>query len=155
EEANRLVPDHPGYELALARCYYQCGFHGRARQHFEKVARLAPSDPDGRYGLGQVWRRDWLKYLEGRSLELAIEHLSAACRLRPDYADSWLLLVPLLMENGDTRSAANAARRALESAPGKPEALLAVAYTSYRLGELARADSSFSAALPRLHRSVR
>ena len=55
----------------------------------------------------------------------------------------------------DLRAAANAAERAFESAPARPEALLAVAYTSYRLGRLARADSVFVRAIPLLPPVVR
>ena len=57
---------------------------------------LTHADWQANRGLGQVWRRDWLKYLEQRSLDLSILHLSAASRLRPSSLDSWLLLVPLL-----------------------------------------------------------
>ncbi len=155
EQATRYDPANPAYELALARAYYQVGYLGRARQRFTKVTKLAPTDAEGRYGLGQVWRRDWMKYLEQRSLDLAIEHLSAACRLRTDHADSWLLLVPLLVERGDLRAAASAADRARESAPERPEPVLAHAYTAYRLGQVEEADRSFRSAMPRLHPTVR
>ena len=102
-----------------------------------------------------MWRRDWLKYLDRTSLGRAVDNLSWAARLRPGQCDVWLLLAPLLIEQGDDRAAAAAAVRALEAEPGRAEALLAAAYTSYRLGQIERADSEFTAAIPRLRRSVR
>ena len=155
EQVTLLDSGNPEYELALARAYYVCGFYKQARLRFERVIRLAPAEAGGRYGLGQVWRRDWLKYLERNSLDRAVENLSWSARLRPGAADAWLLLAPLLIEQGDDRAAAAAAARALEADPGRPEALLATAYTMYRLGEVGRADSAFATAIPRLRKSVR
>ncbi len=155
EQATLLDAGNPEYELALARAYYQCGFLKSARLRFERVTRLAPAEAAGRFGLGQVWRRDWLKYLERASLDRAVENLSWSARLKPGACDAWLLLAPLLIEQGEERAAASAAARALEADPARPEALLATAYTSWRLGDIGRADSAFASAIPRLRRSVR
>lgn len=149
EQATLLDPGNPNYELLLARTYYRVGFLKNARDRFERVARLAPADPESRYGLGQAWRRDWLKYLDRTSLARAIENLSACCRLRPDHTEGWLLMVPLLVEQGDDRAALSAALRALESAD-RPECHLAVAYTAYRNGQVDRAARSFDRAIPEL-----
>src|SRR5512146_734880 len=70
EQATLMDRENPAYELLLARVYLQCGFLKSAQHRFEAVTRMAPDDADGRYGLGQVWRRDYLKYLENRSLDL-------------------------------------------------------------------------------------
>ena len=155
EQATLLQPDDALYQLELARAYFACGFLKSAKQRFERVTRLAPADAEGRYGLALVWRRDWLKYLDRSSLSRAIENLSLAARLRPDYCDAWLMLPPLLVERGDDKSAARAAARALEADSSRPEALLACAYTAFRLGDVGRADSGFAAAVPRLRRTVR
>ena len=155
EQATLLDPASALYELELARAYYTAGFLSNARRRYERVTRLAPADANGRYGLGQVWRRDWLKYLDRTSLDRAVEHLSFAARLKPDFCDAWLLLAPLLAERGDDRAAAAAAQRALAADPGRADALLAAGYTAYRLGNLERADSAFAAAMPRLRRGVR
>src|SRR5580765_2003934 len=71
EDATRLVPNEPEYEITLARLYFQYGFLKQARVRFERVVALAPDDFDARLGLGRVWERDWLKFLEPRSLQLA------------------------------------------------------------------------------------
>src|SRR5206468_7732343 len=60
EQATLIDRDNPSYELLLARTYLQCGFLKSAQHRFERVTALAPEDAAGRYGLGQVWRRDWL-----------------------------------------------------------------------------------------------
>jgi GWxTD domain-containing protein len=154
EQATLLDPDNPNYQLLLARTYYRVGFLKNARDRFERVAKLSPSDAESRYGLGQAWRRDWLKYLDQSSLARAVANLSACCRLRPDHVDGWLLMVPLLVEQGDDRAALNAAQRALEAAD-RPEAMLAVAYTAYRNGQVERAARSFDRAIPGLDPTVR
>lgn len=155
EQATLLDPDNPRYALTLARAYYEAGFLSNARKRFEHVTELAPGDPEARYGQGQVWRRDWLKYLDRGSLALAVDHLSNAARLDPKQCDVWLMLVPLLVEQHELKAAQNAARRAHEADPARADADLAYAYTSYRLGEVMRADSLFESAEPRLHESVR
>jgi len=155
ERATLLTPGNPDYELTLARTYYQAGFVRLARERFTRVTRLAPEDAEARFGLGQVWRRDWLKYLEKTSLERAAASLRAAVALKPAYCDAWLLLVPLLVEQGNFEAAASAAWHAREADPQRPEALIADAYTSYRMGRVGHADSAFTAGVPRLRRSVR
>jgi GWxTD domain-containing protein len=150
EQATLLEPATPLYQLTLARAYYRAGFLKSARQRFERVARMNPQDAPSRYGLGQVWRRDWLKYLDDRSLHLAVQHLSAAARLEPAAADAWLLLTPLLVEQDDLGAAAAAAARAFEADADRPECALAVAYTAYRRGEVEHADQAFRGAIPRL-----
>lgn len=150
EQATLLDPGNPEYELALARAYYAAGFLKQARGRFERVARIAPDDADGHFGLGQVWRRDWLKYLERASLARAIDGFSAAARLEPDSPDPWLELVPLLIERGDLGAARAAAGHALASGRRRAEATLAWAGASWRLGDVRGADSAFALALPAL-----
>jgi GWxTD domain-containing protein len=102
-----------------------------------------------------MWRGDWLKFLDDSSLARAIDNLSAAARSRPEQGEAWLALVPLLVQQNRLDAAAAAAARASAATPRRVEPLLAVAYTAYRLGHLAVADSVFKAALPRLPREVR
>jgi GWxTD domain-containing protein len=155
EQATLITPGNPDYELTLARVYYQCGFVRLARERYTRVTQLTPNDADARFGLGQVWRRDWLKYLERTSLAHATANLRAAVALKPGDCEAWLLLVPLLVEEGNLEAASSAAVRAREADPQRPEAMIADAYTSYRLGRVAHADSAFAAGIPRLRRSVR
>ncbi len=150
EEATRLSPDRVPYELTLARLYYRMGFLKQARLRFKKVEKLDPQSADARLGLGHVWRRDWLKYLDRASLARAVENYALAARLHPGDCDAWLGLVPMLFEQKELAAAGTAAECALEAEPGRPEAKLAVAYTSYRLGRIGRAESTFVAAIPRL-----
>jgi GWxTD domain-containing protein len=155
ERATLLAPRTPDYELTLARTYYQAGYLHHARERFERVTQMAPEDSRSRYGLGQVWRRDWLKYLDETSLARAVENLSVAARLEPSFCDAWLLLVPLLVEQQKLSAAAAAAARAVEADPRRAEAGIADAYTAYRLGRVAHAESAFAAAVPRLPKLLR
>jgi GWxTD domain-containing protein len=155
EEATLLDPARADIQLKLARTYMACGFLGLARHRFEKVQSYSPGDAASCFGLGQVWRYDWLKYLDLTSRDRAIMWFGNSARLNPGSSDAWLMLVPLMVERGDLRSAATAAQRALEADPNRPDALLADAYTSYRLGQITHADSMFSRAVPRLPRAIR
>ena len=155
ERATMLDPDDTECQLLLARAYYQAGFLKQASRRFERLAALAPDDPEARFGLAQVWRRDWLKYLDRNSLARAIENLAAATRLEPRHTDAWLMLSSLEVEQHDSLGAQRAAIAACAAEPGRAEALLALASARWRLGDVAGADSAFAAALPKLRRSVR
>jgi GWxTD domain-containing protein len=155
EQATLLAPGNATYELTLGRAYYASGFLKSARERFERVAQLAPGDAAGYQGLGLVWRRDWLKYLDRRSLGRAVDLLATATRLDPGNTDAWLTLAPLLVEQGDASGALRAAFRAARTDPGRLEARLAVAHALYRSGMLHEADSVFRATIPRLGRQVR
>jgi GWxTD domain-containing protein len=155
EQATLMEPDNASYQLTLARTYYQAGFLKSARLRFERVVAIDAEDPEGHFGLGQVWRRDWLKYLERGSLERAVEHFSTCARTKPDHVESWLMLAPLHVEQDHVSAAFAAAQHAHEADPDRAEALLAMAYTMYRLGQAPVADSVFRLAIPRLQRIVR
>ncbi len=155
EQATALAPDHFDYQIALGRLYYRMGFLKQARKRFERVEKQDARSPEARFGLGQVWRRDYLKYLDRVSLGRAVAHFSAAARLRPADSESWLQLVPMLYEQDSLAAAGAAAERALAAAPARPEAKLAVAYTSFRLGRIGRAESTFVAAIPELPKLAR
>lgn len=150
EWATLQAPGHPEYELTLARTYYEAGFLRLARTRFERVANLSPEDSKARFGLGRVWRRDWLKYLDRASLARSVENFSIAARLEPSAPEGWLELTPLLIEQGNLRAAAAAARHALEVAADRPEAMLAAAQTAFRGGEVERAESLYVRAIPLL-----
>lgn len=155
EQATALAPERFEYQIALGRLYYRMGFLKQARKRFERVGRKDARNAEARFGLGQVWRRDWLKYLDRASLSRSVDHFSAAADLRPGDGESWLQLVPMLYEQDSLAAAGAAAERALAVAPNRPEAKLAVAYTSFRLGRIGRAESTFVAAFPDLPRLAR
>ncbi len=155
EQATALAPGRPEYRIELGRLYYRMGFLKQARKQFERVERLDAGNADARFGMGQVWRRDWLKYLDRVSLVRATGHFAAAVRLRPGDGEGWLQLVPLLVEQDSLEAAGSAAAQAAAAEPGRPEARLAVAYTAYRLGRVAEAEREFLAALPGLPRLAR
>ncbi|HTK30443.1 MAG TPA: GWxTD domain-containing protein [Candidatus Saccharimonadaceae bacterium] len=155
EQATLLAPERADLHLELGRAYYACGFLKYARRRFELVSRLTPQDPAARFGLGQVWRRDWLKYLDPTSLDRAIDNFSEAARRDPAHPESWVMLSPLLVAKGLLPAARAAAEHALDVAPGNGDAQLAAASAAWRLGDTGRADSLFERALPRLDRRVR
>ncbi len=155
ERATRLDPGRADLQLLLARTYLQAGFRRQAMRRFERVVRLSPEEPEARFGLAQVWRRDWLKYLERASLDRAAEHAAAAARLAPRHTEAWLMLSSLQVERGDLRAARAAAERALEADPERADARIALASAQWRLGDIAAAEAGFRAAIPRLPRTLR
>jgi GWxTD domain-containing protein len=155
EHATLWLPGRPDLDLLLARTYMRAGHMGLARHRFDKVRNFAPEDAEARLGLGQVWRFDWLKYLDLESRDRAVEQFRAAARLAPKRADASIMLVPLLVESADLAGASEAARAALRAEPHRLDAILADAYTSYRIGQVGRADSAFARAVPRLPRALK
>jgi GWxTD domain-containing protein len=155
ERATELEPHNPEYQLLLGRCYFSAGFVRAARKRFERVVAIAPGDAAGHFGIGQAWRRDWLKFLDPESLRRAIEEFATASRLDSSMVDAWLYLSSLRTEAHDTTGASDAALAALAAAPGRPEPHLAVAATQWRSGRVEQAAAEFRSAIPRLTRSVR
>jgi GWxTD domain-containing protein len=155
EQATLEEPGNFDYELTLARAYFQAGYLKSARQRYQRVMGLVPDDASAHFGLGQVWRRDWLKFLDRASLANAIAQFSAAARLAPERSDAWVMLASLQMERGERVASRAAAAHALEDAPASPDAQLASAMTEFRNGEVARAESLFRVALSRMSREVR
>jgi len=152
-EAVLLAPDEPRHRLAYGRLCLEAGFDQQARGSFERVAALDPRDGEARLGLGQVWKRDWLRLLDDALLTQAITHLSVAVELDPGLCDAWVLLAPLLFEHGEADEALEVAERACAACPGRADAQLAMAYLAYRSGQLERAEDRFEAALARLPRA--
>jgi GWxTD domain-containing protein len=155
EQATLLVPGDPRYQLALAHAYYRSGFLSNARKRFERIDQLAPGDFDAQLGMGQIWRRDWLKYLDPLSLERAIEHFKSAALARPGDPEPWLQLVPLHVERDELELALAAAENAVTRSGGRPEAQLAHAHVSFRAGRIETAARGFAVAIAGLPRIAR
>ncbi|MFI5369977.1 MAG: GWxTD domain-containing protein [Candidatus Eisenbacteria bacterium] len=155
EEAEHLAPERHDITLDLARLYQRMGFLGESRAKYESVAALRPNDREARIALADLWLRDWLKYFDSMSLLRATDYRRSAARLDPPDADAWLGLVPLEIENGNLVAALDAAERAQAADPRRVDALLAVAHAAWRLGDVARADTAFRDAIPRLAVSAR
>src|SRR5690349_8109979 len=143
EQACDLVPERADIQLRLARTYADAGFTKQSRLRYERALLIAPDNADARMGLGQAWRRDWLKYLERRSLDRAIEHFSACARLDPKRTDAWLMLSALLVERGDLTAARSASDHALEFDRSRADCQLAGASLRWRQGDVPGADSLF------------
>lgn len=155
ERAVLLAPKRPDYELLLARSYLAAGFNRSAREHFTRVAALAPEDPEARFGLAKIWRRDYLKYIDTTSLSRAIDHLRWTTRLDSTNAAAWVMMASLQTERHDWRSALRSAEGAVAAAPDAPEALAMLGAARWRTGDVEGADSAFQEALPGLPAKVR
>jgi len=155
ERAHELAPTRLDVLLTLARAYTQAGFQKQSRIRYERALALAGDNADSRLGLAQAWRRDWLKYVEPRSLVRATEHYAACVRLDPARLEAWLQLSALELERGNVRAASAAAERGFATDPGRADAMLAVASTRWRQGQVLSADTLFRRAIARLRRSVR
>jgi GWxTD domain-containing protein len=155
DRAARLAPEDPEIALLLARTLYAAGFVRQAMLQFQHVVELSPSDPVARFGLGQVWRRDWLKYVENASLGRAIAQLEAATSLDTTFVDAWLMLSSLRVEAHLTDAALAAAASAFAADSSRPETRLARASASWRVGDVELANHDFRIAIPLMRPSVR
>lgn len=150
EQAALLAPRDTRVLGELGRAYLDAGFTHDAKETFERITRLEPGNADAWYGLGQVWKRDWLATLAPASLAKTIETFGNCARLRPGRADAWTALSVLRVEQGDASGAAICARLALAADPDGGGAPLASAYLSYHMGHVAEAESLFTLAISRL-----
>jgi GWxTD domain-containing protein len=155
EEATLLEPKDATRELALARAYYASGFLEQARRRLEHVTLLEPDDSALHLELGLLWRSDWLRYLDRRSLQRATIELVSATILDTTNTDAWLTLQPLLLVQDNVGVALAAAFRAARSDPSRLEAHLAVAAVCQRIGLTREADSIFMAVIPHLRAGAR
>lgn len=155
EQCALLAPDRADVQLALARTYMQMGFLRQARKRFETASKLSPDNAEARAGIGSVWRRDYLKYLDRTTLRQAIDEFTEAVRIDPTLDEIWLQLVALTLEEGHPRASLAAAENVAAVAPARPEAMVALAHAAFRCGQVARADSLFQKAVPLLPRQVR
>jgi len=155
EQACDLAPQRVDLQLRLAHTYADAGFTKLSRLRYERALKIAPDNPDALMGIGQAWRRDWLKYLERRSLDRAAEHFAACARLDPQRVDAWLMLSALQVEKNNLVAARAAADHALEADRSRADCQLAGASLRWRQGDVAGADSLFRLAFTRLRRSVR
>lgn len=155
EAATRAAPDRADLRLAFGQALIDAGQLARGRAELERGAVLAPDDADTQLRLGLAWKWDWLCTLEASSFANAIRSLDRAARLTEKRGEACLAIAALALVHGDTGTASAAARLALEAEPGRGDAMLALACASYWAGDLARADSLFTAALPRLSAASR
>ena len=136
EQACLLQPDRAELQLQLARTYADAGFTKQSKLRYERALQLAPENADARFGLGYAWRKDWLKCLERRSLDRAIELFASSARLDPKRIDAWLQLSALEVEKGDLVAARNASDRALEVDALRADCVLASASLHWRQGDV-------------------
>jgi GWxTD domain-containing protein len=155
QHAALLAPSHVPYRLALGDLCLRQGFLGAARRQYEAAAAADSGAAAAYFGLGEVWRRDYLKYLEPSSLERAIRGYATCARLDPGHAPAWVNLVPLHIERGDARTARAAAEHAYLADSGSADALLALALTAYRAGEVEWSERAFALAIGELDPEAR
>src|SRR5262245_11674730 len=95
EQATLLSPKRADLQIELGRLYYRMGFLKQARLRFEHASDLEPASAEAEMGLGEVWRRDYLKFLDRTSLARSLGHFGNAARLAPDSPAPWLRMAPL------------------------------------------------------------
>jgi GWxTD domain-containing protein len=150
EQAALLAPHDTQVLGELGRAYLDAGFTHDAKETFERITQQEPTSADAWYGLGQVWKRDWLATLAPAPLAKAIEYYGNCARLRPSQADAWTTLSVLRVEAGDAAGAELCARLALAADPVQGGPPLASAYLRYHTGHVAEAESLFEVAIARL-----
>ena len=148
--AIRLEPQHAGHWRLLGRIKVLGEYDSEARDCFRRAIVLDPGDLAGYLELGAAWKREWLRTLDPLAFQYALGILDTAAARRPTAADPWLAMVPLLYERSDVAAAARAAERALAGRPRRPESMIAAALVAHRQGDVARSDSLFRFAIPRL-----
>jgi Tfp pilus assembly protein PilF len=150
DQATRLDPSRPEPFRELARLCIAAGQFQRSRACLTRIEALMPDDVDARIELGRSWRWDWLTSQDTASQASAARCFLAAAKRAPRSIEPRVSVVAIALAAGDTGLAARAAESAIRIAPDSADALLALGCVAYRRGDLARAESAFRAAIPRL-----
>jgi arylsulfatase A-like enzyme/Flp pilus assembly protein TadD len=127
EHVRSLPVPSPEAYWRLAAFALEDGDVAEARALLAEVAQSELRAPDAAHRLALAERR------AGRT-ELARTRVEGSLRQYPWVPHLWMLKAELLDEAGDLEGALAARRRALELAPGSPDAENAVAFTLARLG---------------------
>lgn len=155
EELIALDPGNGDHWMLLGRIYLTGEFDAQARKCFRQATILMPHEARAWTALGQAWKRDWIRTLDTLSGRRAEGAFDTACIVRPRASEHWLALVPMRYERGDLAGALEAAERAMSIRRRNAEAVLAVAYLSYRIGDIERAGALYREAVPRLRSDLR
>jgi GWxTD domain-containing protein len=150
EQAAKLAPGDLRVRSQLGHAYLDAGYNHDAKETFEHITELAPSDADAWEALGRVWKRDWVAMLAPKSRDKAVTYVEQAVRVEPSRATAWTLLALLYLERGDSERAQTAAAHALAAAPDSAPSALIAAVAAYEGGRLARSDSLFALGIARL-----
>ena len=182
--ALRVHPESIELRLSLGDLYYRQGYLTLARQQYERALESEADTGPAYARLGRLALRDWLKYQRSSSQILARSIWESAVERDGGNFEAWLGLALLALVDRNPDDAAVYAGRAVllaesglddevttglftgstagatpERAYARPdprgEALLMLGAASYYQGDLARADSAFQRALPRLSPAAR
>lgn len=155
EEATRLAGPRTDIRQAVAWTYSAMGHHARARACLDQITRLVPDDASAQLHLGQLWKWEWLASVEPEDYAKALRGFYRAAELAPNDLEARLALTAMALARNNIEFGMLAARSAQACDPGAVETALALGCAAYRVGQLARADSAFRAAAPRLPSELR
>jgi hypothetical protein len=155
ERASLLDPGKLDIWLDLGRLCLETGQRSRGRGCYVRAGIVAPDDVRAQLALGAAWRWEWLSSFDDSALARARQSMERAAALAPERAAAWSELAALELVRGRLDLSLMAARRAQAADPAGWQPLIALACVSYRSGEMARADSAFRLARPRLPLEVR
>lgn len=150
EEAVALDPKRGPALEALGRAYLDAGFQHRARVAYEHAVMVEPKNPEARFGLAQLYKRNWLRSLADEDFTRAVSNAEAALRLGPGHCGAAVMLAVLRAERGDFADAREIVAASQGSGCRAPELQLASAWLAYRGGDAVRAESLLAAVRPRL-----
>lgn len=185
QSALREHPRSADLHLALADLYYRQGYLSLSRRELKAAIAAEPGAAPAYARLGRLAFRDWLKFQRSEALQVARHYWRESASRDPDDTESWLGLGILDLLANEAQAAERDARRCLDAAgKGLPrpsgrsglyltgasgttpdravaapdprgEGWLLLGAASYLEGNLERADSAFSAALPFLSPAAR
>jgi GWxTD domain-containing protein len=150
EDAHRLVPHDAEISHALARLYLEADMLFAARRLANACIARDARDAEAHFLLGEMWRREWIVRNEDVTRDRAIVSLARGLRLTPGDPARARMLVPMLEDAHERRSALEVAELAARARPKDPESLLLVGYAAQNAGELTLADQMYQRALPLL-----
>ncbi|NJL44664.1 MAG: tetratricopeptide repeat protein [Leptolyngbyaceae cyanobacterium SM2_3_12] len=120
ERAQTLAPDDSRVLFSLGSAYMQTGDYLRASTYLEQGLKIEPNNPNAHFDLGNA-------YFQMQKYDQAIANYDASVAALPDFWPSINNIGLVLYEQGDTETAVERWRAALDIAEDEPEPKLAIA----------------------------
>ncbi len=172
DEAMRLDPENPDYQLTLGELLSRQGFSWHAVRHYERLLQAEPENAEAAYWAGYFAVQDYLRYIDRKDpfifidkslgrmfywkhfaeqdLKRARTHFQQSIEADPGFRDAYYQLGLLHFETGDPEGLILVFKRFLEQAPEDKDGLMFCGLGYQMLGEMNVAHTYYTRSLAQM-----
>jgi len=140
EEAVRMAPDNPMYNLGLGQVISYSNDPSQALPYLTRYHSLRPEDPEGILALGEA-------YYRAKDYDNASTWLEQALKDNQSAPDAYFYLGRIARQDGHTDQAVADLKNSLTARPDQPDVLAELGQISVTQRDFARAANYLSRAL--------